>query len=301
MKPFAQLPGPGSTAVSCAIGLLALTGFRNANALPMQERATYVEVVNQADPGLQWTAPAAISAGTGLGAAQLSATAAVPGTFVYTPGPETVLAPGMQTLSVQFTPVDGNYRSAMGSAALQVTGSQPSFRLDLAQSLPGGDEVILSAVETATVLFTVTPLAGFRPAMSFGCNAPGIVCTFSPRSADLGTTPLAVTLTLHWIKTTSASMQRGRLGKGGLPPLPLDRSIPYEGIPVACAAFIALLRFRRRLPASFQRLALLLIAILALSLLSSSLGCGETVGELMTVTAIAAGESHSLPFAVVIP
>ena len=62
--------------------------------------------VNQATPKITWPKPAAITEGTALSNTQLDATASVPGTFTYTPDAGTVLAEGMQTLSVLFAPTD---------------------------------------------------------------------------------------------------------------------------------------------------------------------------------------------------
>jgi hypothetical protein len=56
-------------------------------------------------PTITWNNPANITYGTPLGAAQLNATADVPGTFVYTPPAGTVLNAGPnQVLTVTFTP-----------------------------------------------------------------------------------------------------------------------------------------------------------------------------------------------------
>jgi hypothetical protein len=63
-------------------------------------------VINRATPSVTWAAPASIAYGTALGAAQLDATASVPGTFTYTPAAGTVLGVGPHTLSVTFTPTD---------------------------------------------------------------------------------------------------------------------------------------------------------------------------------------------------
>jgi uncharacterized repeat protein (TIGR01451 family) len=73
-------------------------------------------------PSLSWSNPANILVGTPLGSGQLSATASVPGTFAYTPGPGTVLQVGNgQTLSVLFTPTDSiTYASAKATAAINV-------------------------------------------------------------------------------------------------------------------------------------------------------------------------------------
>ncbi|MFN5330932.1 MAG: ELWxxDGT repeat protein, partial [Planctomycetota bacterium] len=59
------------------------------------------------EPNLQWAAPASITYGTALSATQLNATAAVPGTFSYSPALGTVLNAGLgQNISVTFTPTD---------------------------------------------------------------------------------------------------------------------------------------------------------------------------------------------------
>lgn len=57
-------------------------------------------------PTVSWTTPAPITYGTALSAAQLNATANIPGTFAYSPTAGTVLNAGNQPLSVTFTPSD---------------------------------------------------------------------------------------------------------------------------------------------------------------------------------------------------
>jgi hypothetical protein len=284
--------------------LLPVVASSLAFALPAQRSATYVEVVNQADPKLRWNAPAPVTAGTVLGPSQLSATAAVPGSFVYTPALGTLLQMGTPMLSVQFTPTDPNYRTVIASVALTVTGPQPSFRLDLAQSLPTGNEVALSASDTATVLLKVTPLAGFQAAVSFACSAsPGLQCTFTPNTAHLGTAPLPVNLSLHWTQTASSSSrvaisENARVD--GPPREPLERPLPYEGFRLVSAALLVAVGSRKRLPSRFQRGALLSVIAISLPLFSSILGCGEKFTMLVTVTASAQGESHSLPIEIVV-
>jgi hypothetical protein len=72
-------------------------------------------------PVITWPAPASIVYGTALGAAQLNASANVPGMFAYTPGAGTILPAGAgQVLSVAFTPADGaQYATAI--ATVQIT------------------------------------------------------------------------------------------------------------------------------------------------------------------------------------
>ena len=71
--------------------------------------------VTQATPSVTWPAPADITQGQALGAAQLDAMGSVPGTFTYLPATKTVLPAGMgQSLTAVFTPADTtDYKSAM--------------------------------------------------------------------------------------------------------------------------------------------------------------------------------------------
>jgi MinD-like ATPase involved in chromosome partitioning or flagellar assembly len=57
---------------------------------------------------INWPAPNAIRYGTPLSAAQLNATAAIPGSFSYGPGEDNVLPPGKHTLFAVFTPEDSD-------------------------------------------------------------------------------------------------------------------------------------------------------------------------------------------------
>jgi hypothetical protein len=77
--------------------------------------------VNKAVPAITWNNPANITYGTALGAAQLDATADVPGSFAYSPAAGTVLHAGTQTLSATFTPADtADYSSATASVNITV-------------------------------------------------------------------------------------------------------------------------------------------------------------------------------------
>lgn len=80
-------------------------------------------------PEIAWTAPAPIVYGTPLGAAQLSATASVPGTFSYSSALGTVLAAGSHTLSVTFTPADtAQYADAEAAVTVTVTPAPLTVR-----------------------------------------------------------------------------------------------------------------------------------------------------------------------------
>jgi len=77
-------------------------------------------------PVITWAAPSPITAGTPLGALQLSASASVPGAFAYSPAAGTVLAAGTQTLRTTFTPADTTlYTPATASTSLTVNSVLP--------------------------------------------------------------------------------------------------------------------------------------------------------------------------------
>src|SRR5262249_37739388 len=90
----------------------------------------------RATPQIMWASPADITVGTALGAAQLNATANVPGALVYTPPAGTALAVGAaQTLSVVFTPTDTtNYTTASASVSINVVAAANVLRFGPVQS-----------------------------------------------------------------------------------------------------------------------------------------------------------------------
>jgi MBG domain (YGX type)/Dockerin type I domain len=83
--------------------------------------------ITKATPAITWANLADVTQGTALGAAQLNATASVPGSFTYTPSVGTILSVGPgQMLSVTFIPSDGaDYNSASASVLINVNGRAP--------------------------------------------------------------------------------------------------------------------------------------------------------------------------------
>lgn len=77
--------------------------------------------IAKATPILTWATPADITFGTALSGTQLDATASVAGGFVYSPAAGTVLAAGVHSLDVTFTPTDSaNYASISGTVDITV-------------------------------------------------------------------------------------------------------------------------------------------------------------------------------------
>src|SRR5579862_931087 len=137
----------GSTVSFIGVGTCTLDANQAGNsdyAAASQVQQTFS--VGQATPSVSWSNPADIVYGTGLGATQLDATASVPGAFVYTPLPGTVLSPGTQTLSVTFNPTDStDYASASGSVQINVTFSEPCITSDAgAQSIGSGQAICVT-------------------------------------------------------------------------------------------------------------------------------------------------------------
>ena len=97
-------------------------------------------------PALAWATPAAVSYGTALGAAQLSATAEVPGSFVYSPPAGTVLEAGNGwSLSVTFVPNDTNeYAVATAMVLLDVLPQALTVTADDQSRAYGGANPLLT-------------------------------------------------------------------------------------------------------------------------------------------------------------
>jgi Flp pilus assembly CpaE family ATPase len=90
-------------------------------------KATAILKVDKATPAISWPPPKPVQHGTALGAAQLHATAKIPGAFVYSPSAGHVLQPGNNTLSVLFIPSDAeNYMASQATVELEVQES-PQF------------------------------------------------------------------------------------------------------------------------------------------------------------------------------
>jgi hypothetical protein len=149
-------------------------------------KASVTLQVTASIPIINWAAPAAITYGTALSAAQLNATATyngatVAGTFSYAPAKGAVLTAGAQTLTVVFTPSKSNdYVSVSASVPLQVNQATPkitwakpaaitygtplsSTQLDATASVPGtfvysppAGTVLATGTATLSVSFTPT-------------------------------------------------------------------------------------------------------------------------------------------------
>jgi hypothetical protein len=120
--------------------------------------ASVTLTVNKAAPVVPWAAPAAISYGTALSAAQLDASSTVAGTFVYTPAAGVVLTAGQQTLSVTFTPTDSSdYSTTTSTVQLTVNKAAATITLGSLSQIYTGSPLAATASTTPsglTVNFT---------------------------------------------------------------------------------------------------------------------------------------------------
>ena len=179
-----------------------------ANSAPVTLTVTVTAVPD--DPILVWSNPAAIVYGAALGAAQLNATAGVPGTFAYTPAAGAVLNAGNgQTLSVVFTPTDTvNYLSATTNVTLSVTPAPLAATADNQGKLYGAALPALTGTLTGvqngdnltatfTTLATAASPAGSYPIVPVladpGNRLPNYAVTLNNGALTVSPAPLLIT------------------------------------------------------------------------------------------------------------
>jgi uncharacterized membrane protein len=233
---------------------------------------------HQQTPTITWANPANIVYGTALGAAQLDATANVPGTFTYSPPAGTVLHAGSgQMLSVNFTPNDTtDYTTATATASINVRQATPTItwanpvdiiygtplgaaQLDATANVPGtlsyspppGTALMAGNNQTLTVSFTpndTTDYTGATATVSINVlpvspSPPPVhgtktVVTAKPRSSRFGR-PITLTASVKdlshagGVPTGSVTFLDGTTILG--PPVSLRRgkaSLKTSGLPV---------------------------------------------------------------------
>lgn len=187
--PFISKPAPafqwqrnGADLATQTASTLSIPGFTGANAGNYRvvfnpaagagavASAVAAVTINKASPNLQWNTPLPITYGTPLAAppvsgATLNATAAVPGTFVYTPPAGTILNAGAgQILSVTFTPDDSaSYNTVTTAVSLTVNKATPTVTWTAPAAIPFGTPLSatqLAAQSPVAGTFAYTPVAG---------------------------------------------------------------------------------------------------------------------------------------------
>jgi Flp pilus assembly CpaE family ATPase len=160
-------------------------------------QATVAFTVAKAKPTtITWPTPTPIPHGTRLSAAQLNATASVPGNFVYSPGTGEVLPKGTHTLVVTFTPADANFPEVQATVQLTVTKAMPVITWLAPAPISYGTVLSSSQLNaTASVqgTFVYTPAAG--EILAAGTHALSV--TFTPKdSSDDASAQATVQLTV---------------------------------------------------------------------------------------------------------
>ena len=143
---------------------LSVTFTPNDAAGYTTAQATVVITVTRATPKIAWPVPAPITYGTRLSHAQLVASAAVAGTFTYTPGEGAMLAAGTHTPVVTFTPADpSSYTTAQAATSLNVLQAQPAVTWEAPAPIFEGTALSgaqLNAKASVPGTFAYTPAAG---------------------------------------------------------------------------------------------------------------------------------------------
>jgi serine/threonine protein phosphatase PrpC len=179
--------------------------------------ATVSLTVTQGTPTIVWPAPEEITYGTALNDIHLNATASVPGTFLYNPGPGAVLAAGDHTPSVIFTPSNlSDYIPARAAVPLVVAKAGPSIswpapdpinsatalgpaQLNASALIPGtfeygpaAGQMLPAGSHTLSVTFTPADSANYalaRASVSLMVTEimPAVITWLSPGSISYGT------------------------------------------------------------------------------------------------------------------
>ena len=160
---FVYSPAAG-TVLTANTRTLSMTFTPTAPTIYTTATATQSLVVNKAVPVITWAAPAPINYGTPLSAAQLNATANVPGTFVYSPAAGTVLTANTRTLSVNFTPADTtDYATVTATQSLVVNKAVPVITWAAPAAITYGTPLSpaqLNATANVPGAFVYSPAAG---------------------------------------------------------------------------------------------------------------------------------------------
>jgi Glycosyl hydrolases family 28/Bacterial Ig-like domain (group 3)/MBG domain (YGX type) len=170
--------------------------YTSTNGYASSSSSTTTFTVAQATPVVTWPAPSPITYPTALSAAQLDATASVPGTFTYNPASGTVLNAGTQTLSLLFTPADStDYTSVSKSVPLVVNQAVSTTAL-AASPNPGAQGKVETLTATVTGAGALTGSVVFTSGSTTLCttalNASGVAtCAFTPSAS--GTLAIAAT------------------------------------------------------------------------------------------------------------
>jgi hypothetical protein len=205
---FSYSPAAGTVLSKAGTVKLSVT-FTPANLSEYTTATASVELtVNKATPKIAWDTPEEVPAGTRLSAAQLDATANVPGKFTYSPSAGTVLAhAGKVKLSATFSPTDtADYLSATATVQLTVTIATPVIVWKTPVPVPYGTTlgpIELDATANVPGSFTYSPVAG---SVLTTAGKIKLFTTFVPKdTADYTSATASVELTVDAPATPAIS------------------------------------------------------------------------------------------------
>jgi len=156
--PAGSLLPAGSNSLSVAFTPADAVNYNSASA------TVSITVNSKQTPVITWATPATITYGTALSAAQLNASANVPGSFAYTPAAGTVPNVGTHSLNVVFTPTDAvNYNTASATVSLNVTPATPAI-------VPSGDVSGDGKVDISDALLALKMSIGLLPSTAFNLS-----------------------------------------------------------------------------------------------------------------------------------
>lgn len=126
--------------------------------------ASVTLLVTKPVPKVTWSTPSGLVYGAPLGPEQLNAVASVAGTFDYSPAEGTVLPAGEHTLTVKFTPEDGEaYGIAQAAVLLNVAPAMPEIIWRTPSTIPFGlglSEIQFNATSSVPGTFEYSPGEG---------------------------------------------------------------------------------------------------------------------------------------------
>jgi serine/threonine protein phosphatase PrpC len=205
---------PGTFEYSPAVGELLADGTHTLSVTFVPEdkanyttaQATVSVTVAKIVPNIEWASPNPIPYGTPLGAAQLNASASIPGAFEYSPAAGEVLSAGSHSLSAIFIPSDGtSYSRAEAIVSLAVTRATPTIAWPTPEKIPYGillSNSHLNATASVSGTFVYTPGPGTL--LSAGEHTPSVVFTpsnlsdYAPAQAAVSLSVIRETPAIHW-------------------------------------------------------------------------------------------------------
>lgn len=201
------VPGAGTTKLTVTFTPANTTLYKAGNA-------SVQLTVAQATPTITWAAPATLSYGTALSAAQLNATASVPGSFTYAPGTGAVLAPGLHVVRATFTPADtADFNPVSASVNVQVNQATATVSWASPGAITYGTRLSamqLNAKASVPGTFSYSPAAG--TVLAAGTRT--LTAKFTPTDSGYAAVTTTRTLTVKQAAVkvswpTAASLKHG--------------------------------------------------------------------------------------------